>query len=106
MSPKYLDHTAFAEISPKPPVVWIRGELDVIVADNSGLDLAVLGRAGVIPGYPGYEPQPMVAETREMLDRYAGAGGRYTEIVLPDCGHSPHIERPAEFIAALRELVG
>jgi pimeloyl-ACP methyl ester carboxylesterase len=106
MSPKYLDHTALADIDPRPPVVWVRGDLDVIVSDNSGLDLAVLGRAGLIPGYPGCSPQPMVGQTRELLERYAAAGGRYTEIVLPGCGHSPHVERPAEFAAVLRELVG
>ena len=38
----------------------------------------------------------MIAQTRAVLDRY----GPYTEIVL-DCGHSPHIELPTEFRAAL-----
>jgi len=36
---------------------------------------------------------------RHVLDQYAGAGGRYEELVIADCGHSPHIEKPAEFRA-------
>ena len=33
------------------------------------------------------------------LDRYRAAGGRYEEHLLADCGHSPHLERPDEFLA-------
>jgi pimeloyl-ACP methyl ester carboxylesterase len=35
----------------------------------------------------------MVTQTRAALERY----GRYREVVLDDCGHSPHLEYPAEF---------
>ena len=38
-----------------------------------------------------------------MLDRYAATGGAYREVVLPDVGHSPHVERPQEFAVALLE---
>ena len=48
-------------------------------------------------------PQPMVSQTRAVLDRYAAAGGSYREVVLPDVGHSPHVERPQEFAVALLE---
>jgi pimeloyl-ACP methyl ester carboxylesterase len=41
----------------------------------------------------------MVSQTRAVLDRYQAGGGRYAEHVLPGCGHSPHLERPAEFAA-------
>lgn len=71
-------------------------------------DLANLGALGALPGWPGSEthpPQPMVTQTRAVLDRYATAGGSYDEIVIADAGHSPHIEKPAEFSAALEEIL-
>ncbi|MFI6073297.1 alpha/beta hydrolase [Actinoplanes sp. NPDC051343] len=94
--------------SAKPPVVWVRGDKDVIVSDTSLFDLAYLGQLGVVPGWPGAEacpPQPMIGQTRAVLERYAAAGGSYREVVYPDCGHSPHVERPAEVAAELLSLV-
>ncbi|MEV4528170.1 alpha/beta hydrolase [Streptosporangium sp. NPDC049304] len=85
-------------IDPKPPILWVRGEADVIISDTSLFDLAHLGALGAVPGSPGTPAQPMVTQTRAVLERY----GPYTEVVL-DCGHSPHIERPAEFRAALSD---
>lgn len=99
-SPKYLDLSPFAEIAIKPDVLWIRGDSDAIVSDTSLLDLGYLGKIGAIPGWPGEEAfpaQPMVSQTRYVLDRYAANGGRYREEVFADTGHSPHIEKPAEF---------
>ncbi|MGC4893123.1 alpha/beta fold hydrolase [Micromonospora sp. DT31] len=93
----------------KPPVTWVRGDADVIVSDTSLFDLAYLGQLGVVPGWPGTPqcpPQPMIGQTRAVLDRYAAAGGAYREVVLPGCGHSPHLERPAEFVAELLALTG
>lgn len=95
-------------IDGKPPVLWVRGDADVIVSDTSLFDLAYLGKLGAVPGWPGDDecpPQPMVAQTRAVLDRYAAAGGSYTEVVYGGCGHSPHIERPAEFAAELVKLI-
>ncbi|MDF2704733.1 MAG: alpha/beta hydrolase [Nonomuraea muscovyensis] len=88
-------------IDPKPPILWIRGAADVIVSDTSLFDLAHLGALGVLPGSPGTPAQPMVAQTRAVLDRY----GRYREVVLDSCGHSPHLERPADFVRLLAEHV-
>ncbi|HEY2669677.1 MAG TPA: alpha/beta fold hydrolase [Rugosimonospora sp.] len=99
---------ALVALAPKPPVVWVRGDADVIVSDTSLFDLAYLGKLGAVPGWPGDEecpPQPMVAQTRAVLDRYAAAGGSYTELVYAGCGHSPHVERPVDFAAALLKLV-
>ncbi|MBX7265468.1 alpha/beta hydrolase [Micromonospora sp. Llam7] len=96
-------------VASKPPVTWIRGDSDVIVSDTSLFDLAQLGALGALPGWPGPEecpPQPMVGQTRAVLDRYAAAGGSYREVTLPGCGHSPHLERPAEFVAELLALAG
>lgn len=90
-------------IDPKPPILWVRGTDDVIVSDTSLYDLARLGELGVVPGWPGsdgYPVQPMVTQTRGVLDRYAAAGGSYREVRIADTGHSPFLEKPAEFMAA------
>lgn len=100
ISPKYCDLSAFADIATRPDVLWIRGDADQIVSDAGLVDLGYLGQLGVVPDWPGsetYPPQPMVSQTRAVLDRYQANGGRYTEHVLPGCGHSPHLERPTEF---------
>ena len=57
---------------------------DAIVSDTSLFDLAYLGSLGLVPGWPGAEacpPQPMVGQTRAVLERYAAAGGAYREVV-------------------------
>jgi pimeloyl-ACP methyl ester carboxylesterase len=109
MAPRYFNVAdALVALDPKPPIVWIRGEQDVIVSDASLFDLANLGKLGAVPGWPGDEaapPQPMVAQTRAVLERYAAAGGTYHEVAFPACGHSPHLERPAEFATHLESLV-
>jgi pimeloyl-ACP methyl ester carboxylesterase len=109
MSPKWLDLTGLVDLDPKPPVTWIRGDRDVIVSDTSLFDLAYLGSLGAVPGWPGPDacpPQPMVGQTRALLDRYAAAGGEYRELVFEGTGHSPHIEQPARFAATLADVVG
>jgi pimeloyl-ACP methyl ester carboxylesterase len=108
LAPKYLNQRAFAQIQPRVPVLWIRGDSDQIVGDASMFDLCMLGQLGAVPGWPGaatHPPQPMVGQLRAVLDEYARAGGQYREVVLPECGHSPHIERPAEFKAAFFEFL-
>jgi pimeloyl-ACP methyl ester carboxylesterase len=93
---------------PKPPVLWIHGDSDMIVGDNSMFDVAALGKLGYVPGWPGDEvcpPQPMVGQTRAVLARYAAAGGSYREVLLADCAHSPHIEKPAEWLAAFLAFI-
>ena len=100
ISPKYCDLSGFARIEPRPPVLWIRGADDAIVSDASLLDFGTLGKMDLVPGWPGEEifpPQPMVSQTRAVLDAYAGGGGTYREEVLSTCGHTPHVEKPEEF---------
>ena len=88
-------------------MLWIRGADDQIVSDSSFLDFGTLGKLGYVPGWPGDEAfpsQPMVSQIRYVLDGYAARGGRYTEVVVADCGHSPHIEKPDEFRKAFFAL--
>jgi pimeloyl-ACP methyl ester carboxylesterase len=103
MSPKYHNVGRFAELTTKPPVLWVRGADDQIVSDTSFFDLAYLGSLGFVPGWPGAEvcpPQPMVAQMRYVLDRYRTGGGYYEEVVIPNAGHSPFIEQPEAFLKA------
>ncbi|MDQ4147776.1 MAG: alpha/beta hydrolase [Pseudomonadota bacterium] len=103
LSPKYCNLQAFTSIKAPIPVLWVRGDADNIVSDTSLSDIGYLGQIGVVPGWPGPEvfpPQPMVSQIRAFLDRYAANGGRYQEVVLQNCGHSPHIEQPEAFRAA------
>jgi pimeloyl-ACP methyl ester carboxylesterase len=109
MSPRWLDLSGIVDVPQKPPITWIRGDQDAIVSDASLFDLAQLGRLGLVPGWPGDDecpPQPMVGQTRAVLQRYAEKGGRFQELVYAGVGHSPHVERPADFAATLREVVG
>ena len=109
MAPTHLDLTGIVDIDPKPPILWIRGADDLIVSDTSYFDLNFLGQIGAVPGWPGAEvapPQPMVSQTRAVFDAYADRGGRYRELVLPDCGHSPHLEHPAQVRAAILDHLG
>ena len=91
-------------IDPKPPVLWLRGDSDQVIADMSMFDLAAFGKLGVVPGWPGDEvcpPQPMIAQTRRVLDNYVAVGGSVKEVLIEDCGHTPFIEKAAEFNASL-----
>lgn len=108
LAPNRFRIADLAGITPKPPILWVRGADDVIVSDTSLYDFAFLGSAGYVPGWPGndvFPPQPMVSQTRHVLDGYAAAGGRYREVVITDTGHSPFLEKPAEFLAALVETL-
>lgn len=104
MAPKYFNVSNITGLAEKPPVLWIHGDADAIVSDASFFDLNQLGALGVIPGWPGDEiapAQPMVSQTRDVLDAYRAAGGDVTEIELPGVGHSPHLEQPGRFRDAL-----
>ena len=106
MAPTYCNLSAFASLAAPPPVLWVRGADDQIVSDTSFFDLGFLGQLGAVPGWPGAEvfpPQPMVSQMRAVLDQYQANGGHYWEKVIPDCGHSPHVEKAAEFQAMLLE---
>jgi pimeloyl-ACP methyl ester carboxylesterase len=105
LSPKYVGDTVknFVASPNKPHVLWVRGDSDQIVGDNSLFDFGTLGMLGIVPGWPGaevYPPQPMVGQTRFVLDQYKANGGSYEEVMIAEAGHSPYIEHPEEFMAA------
>ena len=107
-SPKYIGDTVkkFIAVNPKPPILWVRGSDDQIVSDNSLFDLGTLGKLGFVTGWPGEAvcpPQPMVSQTRAVLEKYTANGGKFWEKVIADTGHSPYIEKPDEFTALLVE---
>lgn len=107
MAPNHGNLEGFASIDPKPPVLWIRGDSDLFVSDTSTGDFGFLGQCGFVPGWPGAEahpPQPMVSQTRYVLNKYAANGGTYTEKVIPGA-HGCQLESPDQFIAAVEELL-
>lgn len=104
-SPKYVGDSVerFIAAQPKPPILWVRGDSDQIVGDNSLFDLGTLGKLGIVPGCPGdeiYPPQLMVGQTRSVLEKYTANGGKFAEVVIADTGHTPFIEKPEEFMAS------
>ncbi|GAB4153129.1 MAG: alpha/beta hydrolase [Candidatus Promineifilaceae bacterium] len=109
-SPKYVlgDVPKLINLEHKPPILWLRGSHDQIVSDTSFFDFGTLGQLGFVPGWPGvdvYPPQPMVGQTRAVLEQYAANGGVYVERVIVDTGHSPHIEKPDEFNAIFHDFL-
>ena len=100
-SPKYQTNIdQIISMEPKVPVLWVRGSHDLVVSDTAASDPGFLGRMGLLPGWPGeeaYPPQPMVGQTRAVLEKYAAAGGTFEEVIIEDAGHVPFIEKPQEF---------
>jgi pimeloyl-ACP methyl ester carboxylesterase len=108
LSPKYLRQDDFVTCQIKPPVLWMHGLDDQIVSDTSLFDIGFLGQLGAVPGWPGadiYPPQPMKTQIRALLEQYKANGGEYREVALPDCGHTPHIEKHEEVAALCMEFV-
>lgn len=100
-SPKYQKEIEkIINMQPKVNILWVRGSHDMVVSDTAASDPGFLGRIGLLPGWPGedaYPPQPMVGQTRAVLEQYAANGGRYQEVIIEDAGHVPFIEKPEEF---------
>lgn len=110
LTPKYVGDTVkrFIAAAPKPHVLWIRGDSDMIVSDTSFFDMGYLGKLGYVPGWPGeevYPPQPMVGQTRHVLEQYTANDGSFEEVVIADAGHSPYVEKPEEFMAHLTKVL-
>ena len=112
LAPANLDLSAIAELGARrdaPPVLWVRGEADLIIADGSFAESGYLGEIGAIPGWPGVDVAPaqqMVTQTRDVLDRYRAAGGQVTEVVIEGVGHAVHLERPGKVRTAILSTIG
>ncbi len=108
LSPKYCDWTGILGLDPKPPVLWTHGSADLVVSDGSPLDMATLGAAGAVPGWPGpdvYPPQPMVAQIRDVLERYAAAGGAVRTEIFDGAGHAPHLDTRERWLAVFTDFI-
>lgn len=109
-SPKYSgDIGQLISSEPRTRILWIRGSHDLAVSDTAASDPGHLGKMGLLPGWPGeevYPPQPMIGQTRAVLEKYAAAGGSYEEVVIEDTGHIPFIEKPEAFNAVFHRHIG
>jgi pimeloyl-ACP methyl ester carboxylesterase len=108
LSAKYLDLSEIVNVDNKPPILWVRGDIDTIISDRSMADPAVLGEMQLLPDWPGieiYPTQPMVSQMRSVLERYRANSGRYSEIVAKGVGHSPFLEKPNDFFDTLSEFI-
>jgi pimeloyl-ACP methyl ester carboxylesterase len=109
-SPKYCDVSALGDVRKPFPVLWIRGDEDQVISDQSMFDLAYLGKLGAVPGWPGDEscpPQPMLGQIRSVLDRYRkSSGASVREEVLEGAGHGPLIERSEKVSELMHEVMG
>ena len=106
MSPRYNGWVLprLLEAGGKPPLLCVLGSDDAVIADNSASDAGTQGKLGLRPGWPGKEvfpPQPILSEVMFTLDQYERSGGSVRRLVLPQVGHTPYLERPLEFQAAL-----
>lgn len=104
MSRRYFDASGIVNIQPKPPLLWIRGTEDLIVCDqgqpaNPDSEAADRGERASAP------PQPMIRQTRCVLEDYRREGGSVIEYPIEDAGHTPFAEKPTEFNRALAQFV-
>lgn len=108
LSPKYSRWDDIVELDPKPPVLWTHGTNDLIVADGSMLEFGTLGQAGLVPGWPGddvFPPQPMISQIRDVLERYAEAGGQVRTEMFDGSGHGPHVDADARWLSVYLDFL-
>ena len=106
LSPRYNGWVFERLLEPreKPRLLWVQGACDAVIANNSIADPGTQGRLGLRPGWPGEEvfpPQPLLAEVTYALDQYERTGGKVQRLILPEVGHTPYLENPMKFQAAL-----
>ncbi len=107
MAPVYCNTSAFGDVADPVPVLWIRGDEDQVVSDESMFDFGQLGKLGAVPGWPGmdvFPPQPAVTQTRAVFERRKDRSS-VREVVLEQCGHGPVIERAPEVAGLIVEHI-
>ncbi len=100
LSPKYCNWSDIVDLEPKPPVLWVHGSNDIVVADGSAWEMGTLGQMGLVPGWPGAEefpPQPMVTQIDDVLDVYADRGGAVRKERFEGSGHGPFLDARDRF---------
>lgn len=100
LSGKYCNWAGIVDIAPKPPVLWVHGSADIVVADGSAWEMGTLGKMGIIPGWPGdavFPPQLMVTQIRNVLQRYADQGGSVQMEMFEGSGHGPVFDAAQRF---------
>jgi len=100
LSPKYCNWSGITSVTPKPPVLWVHGSDDTVVADNSGWDTGNLGKLGVLPGWPGpniFPPQLMASQIRNVLKQYEVQGGKVKIEIFEGSGHGPLFDASEHF---------
>ena len=105
MSPKYYNVSTIIDMQKKPPILWVRGDADIVVSDNSAFDLANHYDEESEAGSNSPSPQPMIGQTREVLSRYAANGGSFEEVVFDGVGHSPFLENPDTFLSSFTRFL-
>lgn len=103
MSPKYFNTSGITELANKPPVLWVRGDSDVVISDNSLFDLAAISpvdaqAVDASNGLSPVNPQPMIGQMFEVLQRYEKNGGLVRKVVMKDTGHTPFMEKRELFL--------
>ncbi len=104
LSGRWLDTSGIVDITPRPPILWVHGDDDLVVGDRSMFDAGTLGSMGVLPEWPGddvHPPQPMEVQIRAVLTAYGEAGGEVREEVVADSSHGPfidHLETCADLV--------
>jgi pimeloyl-ACP methyl ester carboxylesterase len=108
LSPKYCNWSGIVSLSPKPPILWVHGTADIVIADGSAWEMGTLGKMGYVPGWPGedvFAPQPMVSQIRNVLTEYASRGGRVRMERFEGSGHGPLFDAADRFEALLFEFL-
>ena len=104
MSRRYFDASGIVNIQPKPPLLWVRGTEDLIVCEQGqSTNTDPEGADGGKQASTAF--QPMIKQTRSVLKDYRYKGGSVIEHPIEDAGHTPFLEKPAEFNRALVQFV-
>ncbi|WP_340104581.1 alpha/beta fold hydrolase [Rhodohalobacter sp. 8-1] len=110
LSPKYNSEVVnrLTDSRVKPPILWIHGDKDQIISNESLSDPGYQGKAGFRNGWPGddkFPPQPMEDQIRHALDQYEKNSGHAEELVVSNAGHTPFLEQPEEVYKTLRDFL-
>ena len=100
LSGKYCNWADIVKLESKPPVLWVHGTADIVVADGSPWEMGTLGSMGLVPGWPGEEvfpPQQMVTQIRNVLTEYGSAGGSVQMEMFEGSGHGPLFDAADRF---------